>query len=99
MGLDLRDNIDDDGDLDKIRYHVQNVPTAWTRVELRKLLYVQAYSNYTHSSILYTMFLTRSEYGTPELRAIYHNIAYITPDRGVNTFSPEGRLFQGAHRR
>ncbi len=45
------------------------------------------------------MFLTRSEYGTLELRAIYHNIAYITPDRGVNTFSPEGRLFQGAHRR
>jgi hypothetical protein len=44
------------------------------------------------------MFLTRSEYGKFILTAQYlHMIEFIVfADRGVNTFSPEGRLFQGA---
>jgi hypothetical protein len=43
------------------------------------------------------MFLTRSEYGMFILMAKYiHMIELIVfADRGVNTFSPEGRLFQG----
>ena len=43
------------------------------------------------------MFLTRSEYGM-YLNNILQCSRYLTSpfvDRGVNTFSPEGRLFQG----
>ena len=42
------------------------------------------------------MFLTRSEYGAPSLLRCYllfFSLGLL--DRGVNTFSPEGRLFQG----
>lgn len=42
------------------------------------------------------MFLTRSEYGTPSLiECRLHLCSSGWLDRGVNTFSPEGRLFQG----
>lgn len=44
------------------------------------------------------MFLTRSEYGAPLPFTRLMNPASYTDDstdRGVNTFSPEGRLFQG----
>jgi len=42
------------------------------------------------------MFLTRSEYGTPSLIECHFRLCSSGPlDRGVNTFSPEGRLFQG----
>ena len=40
------------------------------------------------------MFLTRSEYGE-FLVAPAYPLSYSNRDRGVNTFSPEGRLFQG----
>jgi hypothetical protein len=40
------------------------------------------------------MFLTRSEYGEFLVSPAYP-LSYSTRDRGVNTFSPEGRLFQG----
>lgn len=43
------------------------------------------------------MFLTRSEYGMFVLATQYLYMIELTgfADRGVNTFSPEGRLFQG----
>ena len=40
------------------------------------------------------MFLTRSEYGK-FLILLAYSLSYSNRDRGVNTFSPEGRLFQG----
>jgi proteasome subunit A (alpha)-like protein len=40
------------------------------------------------------MFLTRSEYGRFFVWLVYA-LSYSNRDRGVNTFSPEGRLFQG----
>jgi len=40
------------------------------------------------------MFLTRSEYGELLVLPAYP-FSYWDRDRGVNTFSPEGRLFQG----
>jgi hypothetical protein len=42
---------------------------------------------------LFLMFLTRSEYGEFLVLPAYH-LSYSDLDRGVNTFSPEGRLFQ-----
>lgn len=44
------------------------------------------------------MFLTRSEYGMLTLTVHHLDMIglIIFVDRGVNTFSPEGRLFQGA---
>lgn len=44
------------------------------------------------------MFLTRSEYGEL-LSYINRSLSYSDQDRGVNTFSPEGRLFQGTKSR
>lgn len=45
------------------------------------------------------MFLTRSEYGRyieiTLIRGVL--ISELCVDRGVNTFSPEGRLFQGGY--
>ena len=42
------------------------------------------------------MFLTRSEYGTRSLIGYHRHLCSSgLLDRGVNTFSPEGRLFQG----
>ena len=42
------------------------------------------------------MFLTRSEYGTHSfIEYDFHFYISGSLDRGVNTFSPEGRLFQG----
>jgi hypothetical protein len=42
------------------------------------------------------MFLTRSEYGKLAFQLLNtsHKLNDVA-DRGVNTFSPEGRLFQG----
>ena len=41
------------------------------------------------------MFLTRSEYGMVAEKDSDDVFLYRGIDRGVNTFSPEGRLFQG----
>lgn len=41
------------------------------------------------------MFLTRSEYGKCTWKAYKLSNNFHPSDRGVNTFSPEGRLFQG----
>jgi len=41
------------------------------------------------------MFLTRSEYGKCIWKAYKLSNNFHPSDRGVNTFSPEGRLFQG----
>ena len=40
------------------------------------------------------MFLTRSEYGKVFIPLAFYLLITFA-DRGVNTFSPEGRLFQG----
>lgn len=51
-------------------------------------------SRLSPSSSFPIMFLTRSEYGELLVLPPYP-FSYWDRDRGVNTFSPEGRLFQG----